>query len=62
MKYDIDIIWLDENKKVIDIKQNAEVSSYPEVFCPKSDSRYVLELENGSTNRFNIKLGDQATF
>lgn len=62
MKFAIDIIWLDDNKKVTSIKQNATPKSYPETFCSDGDARYILELPADSVSRLNIKQGDQAKF
>lgn len=62
MKFNIDIVWLSSDKKVIDYKVNATPESYPEVFCPKSQAVYVLELPSGSVARLNIKPETKANF
>lgn len=62
MNFPIDIIWMDENQKVIYIKKNATPESYPESFWPKENSKYVLEVSSMFTNKHNIKLGDKLEF
>lgn len=59
MKFPIDIIWLDENKKIVDIKENAHPSDFPETYQPRDESRYVLETVSGFTNKQRLKVGDQ---
>ncbi len=58
MKFAIDIIWINEDKKIIYIKKNAQPESYPSVFVPKSNSKYVLEVPGGFSEKNGIKEGD----
>ena len=44
MFFPIDIIWLDERMRVVDIKRHALPESYPEIFFPKQPAHYVLEV------------------
>jgi len=60
MKFPIDIIWLDQNYKVIYIKENARPESYPETFSPPDLAQYVLETNIGFADKYQIKIGDQA--
>ena len=62
MKFPIDMVWLDQDKKVVDIKNNIAVNSYPELFTPSDDSLYVLEFNAGTTYNSNIKIGDVCDF
>ena len=59
MNFPIDIIWIDENLKVIFIKKNAVPESYPEVFTSPQNSKYVLEVVAGFSDKYNIKIGDK---
>lgn len=47
MNFPIDIIWLDENKKIIGIEKNLQPSSYPQVFYPPQKIKSVLEINSG---------------
>ena len=62
MNFSIDILWFDEEKKVIDIKQNATPESYPELFYPSAPSLYVLEVNAGFTETHDIQVGDQGNW
>jgi uncharacterized membrane protein (UPF0127 family) len=63
MKFPIDVIWLNENKKIIHIKKNLElcVSNYP-VYYPEQNSKYVLETVAGFADKQNLKVGDTVLF
>jgi len=62
MNFPIDIIWLDENKKIVDITTNLATSTYPNSFTSLSPAKYVLELNAGFTAKNNIKVGNQASW
>ncbi|MDB5162595.1 MAG: hypothetical protein JWO54_576 [Candidatus Saccharibacteria bacterium] len=63
MKFPLDIIWLDSNKKVVYIVKNAPVEDPVQtIYTPKDTARYVLELPAGSVNEAGIKTGDIADF
>lgn len=59
MNFPIDIIWLNEQRKVVHVKENAQPSSYPESFCPDGASKYVLEVQSGLVRQENITIGSQ---
>ena len=62
MKFPIDIVWLDRNKKVVYIVKNAPPESYPyEDFSPKKEARYVMLSNAGTVAKTRIaidKIGD----
>lgn len=63
MNYPIDILWLDQNKKVVYIVKNAPPESYPyESFVSKDKARYVLELPAGTVVKKSIIIGMEAAF
>ncbi len=62
MKFPIDIAWIDENFVIVDIKEHAQPESYPEIFYPKANSRYVLEVNDGFLQKHAIKIGDLVSF
>lgn len=59
MRFPIDIFWLDGSYKVVDLKKDASPKSFPKVFWPKSDAKYVLEVNSGLSDSQNIKIGDR---
>ncbi len=62
MKFAIDIIWIGEDKVVVDITKNAQPSSFPWVFKPKAPAQYVLEVNAGWSDYKNIEIGDIVEF
>ncbi len=58
MSFPIDIIWIDENLKVVYIKENATPQSFPEVFTPNISALYVLEVSAGVIAEEKIKIDD----
>lgn len=62
MHYSLDIVWLDESKKVVDMALGVSPESYPKVFIPKKEARYVVELVAGTVKKEAIREGQQAVF
>ena len=62
MNFPIDIIWIDQNLKIIYIKKDAQPSSYPNSFGPGVDNLYVLEVSDGFSEKNNLKEGDLVEF
>lgn len=67
MKFAIDIIWMDENKKIVDIyadvppepgKNDSELLRYK----ARGDSMYVLEINAGLASLNGLQIGDQVNF
>lgn len=58
MKFNIDILWFDENKKLVYEKRNVSPDSYPANFCPNVPTKYVVEVGAGVAEKNYIKLGD----
>ncbi len=56
MKMSIDIVWLDEQKRVVHVEENIQPDAEPyEVYEPPVPARYVLEMKAGSVKKFSIK-------
>jgi len=62
MNFPIDIIWIDENSKIVFIEKDAKPESYPALLGGLVDSKYVLETVSGFTSKNNIKIGDRVDF
>lgn len=65
MSFAIDIIWINEDKKVIYIEKSADPTSYPETFGPNPSigkTKYVLEVLSGFSVKNNLKVGDKVEF
>lgn len=62
MNFPIDIIWLSHTKQVIYIKIDAQPTDFPEVYGPKENSKYVLEVLAGFSQQNNLQVGDRVEF
>ncbi len=61
MNYPIDIVWLNSEREVVYLVEDAQPSSYPKTtFVPDTQSRYVIELPSGTIERTGITKGDPA--
>ena len=57
----LDVIFISENKVIVDIKKNMEKLSET-IVKSKVKSRYVLEFNAGLINKLDIKIGDKVLF
>ncbi len=58
MRFPLDIIFADEDKKVVDT-----VSIGPwKTYTPKVPAKYVIEMEKGTLKKFNLEIGDELDF
>lgn len=48
MSFPIDIIWLDQDFKPVQVATNVSPNSYPKTFYPRQEALYVLELPAGA--------------
>lgn len=67
MKFAIDIIWLDENKRIVDIvtyaaPQPGQKDKELTVYKPRSDALYTLETNAGLSSLNNLQIGDKVNF
>lgn len=59
MRFNLDILWFDAQKKLIYEKRNVAPSTYPEQFCPDKEATYVVEMTANVADKNHIKLGDK---
>jgi uncharacterized membrane protein (UPF0127 family) len=62
MNFSIDIIWLDEQKKVVDLEANVSPDTYPESFLPDQRSKYVVETNAGVVESTGLQIGEVVEF
>jgi len=62
MKFALDIIWLDEYKKVVTLKESVQPDSYPDSFCPSALAQYVIEVNAGVADKAYVSEGSQLQF
>lgn len=60
MKFNLDIVWLNDSKKIIHIEKNLE----PELkeVKPEDEAHYVIELLAGTVDRLNLDIGESVEF
>lgn len=62
----LDIIWLDENQRVVFIEKNALPCPAQEEKCqsikPNKKAKYVLEINAGLAEKINLQTGDKLSF
>jgi uncharacterized membrane protein (UPF0127 family) len=62
MRFPLDIIWTNKNKKVVYIQPEISPSTYPDDFCPSTPAQYVIELNAGEAYDAGIRVGETLTF
>lgn len=58
MNYSIDIVWVDEDSKIVHIERDASPESYPAMFVTETPAKYVIETISGFADKYGIKVGD----
>lgn len=62
MKFPIDVLWLDEKKHIIDLKENLKQASGFldfKTYRHKGAAKYAIELNSGFMGKNNVKTGDK---
>jgi len=62
MNFPIDIIWLNEDKKIVFLKENVSPETFPESFSGEKDSKYILEVFAGFSQKNNLREGETVQF
>lgn len=62
MKFPLDIVWIDSQKKVIKVDSTISPETYPDVFVPPSDVLYVLEINSGASQKYGLVEGVVVNF
>jgi uncharacterized protein len=65
MVFGIDVLWLDKNKRVVDIANNLKPcrSAFNcTTYYPRKPSKYIIELNEGEAKRMKIKINSKAQF
>ncbi|HEX5797198.1 MAG TPA: DUF192 domain-containing protein [Candidatus Saccharimonadales bacterium] len=57
MQFDLDIIWLSEDRKINKIAENIKPDTYPKTFCAEN-TKYVVELNSGLADKLKLHIGD----
>lgn len=58
----IDILWINEQKKIVHVEKNVTPDSYPKIFKPSAAAKYVLEVPAGFSDLNAVTAGDAVDF
>jgi hypothetical protein len=62
MNFPIDILWLDKDFVIVDMKNDVRPESFPGIFRPQTKSLYVLEINVGLSEKEGIEIGQSLEF
>ncbi len=60
MKFNIDIVWFDENGRISSIVNDLSPATYPQSYC--ADGRTVVELPTGTAKTYGLRVGQIVKF
>jgi uncharacterized membrane protein (UPF0127 family) len=55
MKFTIDVLWLDRNKRIVSAIANLTPASYPQKYC--ASAAYIVELPAGTIRGQGLRTG-----
>ncbi len=58
MQFPLDMVWLNQDEKIIKIQRAITPETYPESFCA-NNSLYVIELNSGIADKAGLRVGQQ---
>jgi len=61
MKIPLDIIWINNERRIVHIEENVSPESYPAIYGSPEPARFVLEVNAFFTSTFRINVGDTVT-
>lgn len=61
MRFPIDILWINNDMRVVHIEQNVSPDTFPETFTSEDPARFVLEVNAFFAENNNIAIGDKVT-
>lgn len=62
MHFPIDIIWIGDDWRIVDIAARVTPESYPDSFIPRAPAQYVLEVNAGNAAAWGWEPGTQFMF
>lgn len=58
MDFPIDVIWLNQDKKIVHLVSNMTPDSYPKTFIPPLEAQFIIEANVGTIAKNNLKVGE----
>ena len=60
MRFNLDMVWLDGQRRIVSIVQDISPSTYPQSYC--ADAQYVIELNAGQVAERRLRPGQIINF
>ena len=61
MRFPIDMVWLNDKKRIVKTERGVSPDTFPAVFCAP-DTKYVLELAPGTVFVADMQIGQRLNF
>lgn len=61
MLFSLDIIWINNDLKIVHIEENVSPETYPDSFVSDTPARFVLEVNAFAAKNANVMVGDSVT-
>ncbi len=62
MHFALDLVWIDEGRKIVQIDANVSPDTYPRIFRPSGLVKYVLEVNAGVARDLGLYVGQSLDF
>jgi uncharacterized membrane protein (UPF0127 family) len=62
MNYDLDIVFIDQDKNISEVFKNVKKENFPEKIQNKNIAQYVLEINSGAFDKYDLNIGDKLEF
>jgi hypothetical protein len=67
MNYPLDVLWINEKMKIVDVKKKIPPVNFLKrktwkIYKPKEKAKYILELRIGKIEKSESKVGDEVEF
>lgn len=62
MNFGLDMVWLDDQKRITAIEESVSPKSFPNSFCGGERDRYVLEVNEGVVSELGFSVGQRVNW
>jgi uncharacterized membrane protein (UPF0127 family) len=62
MRFSLDIIWLDDQNKIVYMAEDVTPETYPKAFCGPKDAQYVVEVNSGVVKAGDLRVGQRLRY
>jgi uncharacterized membrane protein (UPF0127 family) len=57
MRFGLDIIWIDAQREIVDLRENISPDTFPQSFCGSPNASYVIEANDGVIRAGDLHVG-----